>query len=345
MFSIRKEKNRPSQHGLTDHRPDNAFHPRMETLEGRVLPSVTLLSFNLPAFVVIREPSFNFAINIHIDFAPSAYGFSGAPASPSAALGDTSSLAARLGNGGQSAATQTVDNATSSATSQQSSALASVARGNAVPTAALSELAFLSSLTNEPLVTPARPVVVKPTLPEQISLSNGSTASADQLPAVNNVALPATNNTLTLETRLAKPQPAVQAIVNRMEFMGSAVTVADKVVQDENTAKPSAPQLQPVNPPPPDMDDMEPIDAFAGQSLRQTALVANDASMPEGMDLGALWDQVSEEPPILTPELATEVAALAVFAGGIGLPGEVAAQRGAKSQGVVIGAKKSTSQP
>jgi hypothetical protein len=340
MFSIRKEKNRPSQHGPADHRPDNAFHPRMETLEGRVLPSVTLLSFNLPTVIVIREPSFNFAINIHIDFAPSGYGFAGAPTSPSAALGDTSSLAARLGSGAQSAPIQTVDNATSSATSQQSSALSAIARGNAVPTAALSELAFLSLLTDVPSATPARPVVVKPSPPEQISLSNGSTASADQPPAGNNVALPAINNTLTLETRLAKPQPAVQAIVNRMEFMGSAVTVTDKVVQDENPAETSTSQPRPVNPPPPDMDDMERIDAFAGQSLRQTAL-ADDASLPDGMDLGALWDQVSEEPPILTPELATEVAALAVCAGGIGLPGEVAAQRGAKSTGTVIVAKKS----
>ena len=105
---------------------------------------------------------------------------------------------------------------------------------------------------------------------------------------LNTVVLPTPINTLTPDLRDTKPQPAVQAISNRMEFIGSAVTVTDYYVPDENPGEPSTPCPRPANPPPSDMEDTAPLAAVAGLTLVQTAQT-EDASLPEAMDLELLF--------------------------------------------------------
>ena len=106
----------------------------------------------------------------------------------------------------------------------------------------------------------------------------------------------------------------MQAIVNRMEFIGGSV-LSSEYATTEPAEEPlfPAPAPQPVMPPPVDLRELAPTaDAVE-------AALANDAWLIEKTDLGMVCSQESDSQALLTPELVNEVAALAVGLAGLSL--------------------------
>jgi hypothetical protein len=339
MFSLRKAKNRERASLAKSppaYRRGNGFHPRFESLEDRALPSITLLSLNVPVVAVIGDAPVSFSFVVRFEFITPSFLDSGGAA---ASMGrDTSSPAARLASVNQPAVNQaavqaaptqsTALNAPQASVSQSTSAAAGSSRATAAAAASnpIGEIASLFAFTSSPSSSPARPVVVKPTAPEgQSAPLSILIAAADQPAPVSVVAPGLLPAPVTPESRLVQPQLPVQAIGNRMEFIGSAAGVVDTTAEGD---KPSAPAVQqPADPSPMDSDEVDALGGMLGLPLSEAVLTDNSWS-PDAMDLGTLCGQTGEERVMITPELATEVAVLAACVGGLPVGPRTPARRG-----------------
>ena len=311
-------------------RTHNAFHPRVETLEGRALPSVNHLSLNLPVVTVV-ETSFNVPFTIRIDFITVAS--SSAVSSPAVAPRDSGGVAARLAPAAVS---------TPNVVSVDASVANTPARGGGAPAVTATSVEPVSLISFTAATAPvARPVVIRPAAPETPTLLfGGFTNFADQPLLMNSTPLPRIPSLSVPDPRTTQPLVLpVQAITNRMEFIGGGTTLADNPVRDANPPELPAPLPPPVEPPPAEMGE----DAFGGMlgSPLEQAMLANDSWVPDAMILGTLAGQDASQ-ETLTPGLAAEVAALAVCLGNFrpGSPPEVAAQRGRRNGVIEILSKK-----
>jgi hypothetical protein len=332
MFSIglRKMKNRLPRRLLAgSRRGDSAFHPRVETLEGRTLPSVSHLSLNLPIVAMIGQTSFSISFTIRIDFTIAGLGSPGPSSAQGSNLRDAGSVSARPANSSQPA-----DVSAPNLLTIDPSAAVPLSRANTVPTGTGTggELVSLISFTN--VSAPSRPVVIKPSLAETPSVFSGGFMGLADQPLLTNTVLPRIVNPSTLDPRTIQPLALpVQAISNRMEFIGGGYTVTDNPVQNDNPGEPAVPLSRPVDPPPPDMEELGPLGGTSGAPLDQAGLT-NDAWLPDAMVMGTLAGQDGEGQEVLSPGLAAEAAALAVCLGNFRIgPPEVAAQRGSKRNG------------
>src|SRR5262249_11846268 len=137
----------------------------------------------------------------------------------------------------------------------------------------------------------ARSVAIRPASPETPALLfTGFTGFAEQPLLVNSTPLPKAPSFIVLDPRTTQPIVLpVQAITNRMEFIGGGTTLGDIPVRDENPPEPPAPLPRPVEPPAPEMEE-EAIGGMLRAPLEQ-AMLANDSWVPDAMVLGTLAGQ------------------------------------------------------
>jgi hypothetical protein len=313
----------------TGRQGDYAFHPRLEALEGRALPSVSHLSLTLSVFGTINNSPFTFVETIRIDFTANPT-FVNSPAPQAASPPETSSAGAGIGSVAQTPVV------TSNVLGADNSGAASLRSGLPTAVSTGSDAVPLIAFTN--VATAARPVTVisKPSLPETpILFSTGFMGQVDQPVLINVTLLPKAPTFATVDPRAASPIVLpVQAITNRIEFMGGSGAVAD-TAPEAASAPETAPAPRPVDPPPPSTEELAPLGGMLGLPLEQ-AVLTSETWLPDAMVLGTLAGQEGEAEPVLSPALASEAAALALYLGNlrIGSPAEIAAQRG-KRRGVM----------
>jgi hypothetical protein len=327
MFSLGKSASKsPSFYRKgrrSGQRAEQKYRPRLERLEGRALPSVTRLAIDIPVVETVGNLSVNFSLVVRIDFIN--YSMFGGSSGGGAGFHNTGSVIAR-----PAATSQTPAAAVTSSVNQAATVAPDALQVAAVPTAtsAASLASFTSaSSTNTAAATAAsanvasRPLIARPSLPE-LRFSQATTVSVATDPSLLlTPALPQDfNRILAPELKLLTPiSPPVQAIVNRMEFIGGSVSSSDYATTEAADAPLfPAPPPQPVMPPPVDLRELAPTaDAVE-------AALANDAWLIEKTDLGMVCSQESDSQALLTPELVSEVAALAVGIAGfsVGSPAD-----------------------
>jgi hypothetical protein len=314
MFSLRRFVSkcpRVYRRGRSAQRVEQKYRPRLEHLEGRALPSVTRLAIDIPVVETFGNLSINFSLVLHIDF--TSYSLFGGSAGLAGYSYNAGGVIAR-----PAAATQTSPTLVSNPVNQTAPVAPDALRVAAVQTdnSAASLASFTSAPTTgaaaitAPSANPAnRPIIGRPSLPE-LRFSQAAIVSVATDPSLLlTPALPQDfNRILAPELKPLTPaNPPVQAIVNRMEFIGgSSSTVDDAVAEPDAAPIFPAPAPQPVAPPPVNLGELAPT------ATAVEAALANDAWLIERTDMGMISSQESDSQALLTPELVSEVAALAI---------------------------------
>jgi len=321
-----------------DHRVDFESHPWFETLEGRALPSVShlplitpVLNVNTPEIIVVVESYSNFPFAHRIEFVSPLVIVQSSPSPQSAIQQDISVTTPALST------TQTPVSGINNGLTPEANA-SSVPAPVPEETANVGAFASLSSFTST--ASSARPVVAKPSVPDNQPTQQTRLILLADSPSIIETVSPAllgNNNLLPLEFKLGQiPTPPVQAITNRLEFIGGGLSVPDNALPNANDNEPEPerpPQAQPVAPAP-DLPELLPLGGMLTHPLSQNEL-ANEPWISEAMVIGTLVGQEGAGETVLTPELVGEMATLAACLGGFAKvnPPEVAAQRGSKNLG------------
>jgi hypothetical protein len=334
-------------------RSDRPFHPRVENLEGRALPSVSVFTFYGPLVGVITETSFKAPLAIEIEVitielnvpslaapsaVPSVTVISSEPVvvTPTSVSAPQSSVhpATTL----NTPVTSTVPAVLTAPASTISTDAGASLRGSTTGTGSEPVSLGFTGVT-----TPGRPVIFRPTSPDTTPVS-GFIGLSDQVVPVNPVLFSRVPTVLTPDPRVQPTGPIVlpaQPLSNRMEFIGGGTTIADNPLQDQVEAPEAVlPLPRPAEPPADDMGEMAPLGGMLDLPLEEAAL-SRESILPEAMVLGTLAGQESESQDILSPGLVAELA-LAVCLGNfrIGSPAEVAAHRGSKEREMEIASRK-----
>jgi hypothetical protein len=321
-----------------DRRVDFEFHPRFETLEGRSLPSVShlplitpVLNGNTQEIIVVVETTSNYPFAHRVDFVYPLVIVQSSPSARSAIQQEISVPSPTL------TTTQTPVSPINNGLTQEANANASSLPASVPEEAAnTGAIASLSSFTNAP--SSPRPVVAKPSLPDNQPTQPTRLILLTESPTFIETFAPVlfgNSKLLPPEIRVGQttPQP-VQAITNRLEFIGGGLSVPENALPTENDPEAGMPPQAPPAAPPPDLPELLPLGGMLTHPLSQNELV-NEPWISDAMVLGTLVGQEGEGQTVLTPELVGEMATLAAGLGGFAKvnPPEVAARRGSKILG------------
>jgi hypothetical protein len=302
----------------------NRFRPRLEALEGRVLPSTIQISLSLPVFGPVAPAALRIddgssqgtsglyagkidVVAVEVIFLPTQgpSGSSGASAIP----GASANPGANAIPGSQAQPT---------APSPVHAAVRDVnVNTNVATTAARDTVAAAVAMGSDPAITqPAATSVSPPPPSSPVFLSTSRPplslflGVADQ-PGLQTVVLPPANNPGILEPILGAPllpQPA-QAISNRIEFQGGSGGARQDRQDGEAAPINSRPTPRPEAPPPADsQEEMEAVSAVW------------EPLPPLGADLTE-YAGMDGQSGLLTAEVAADVAALAVSLAGLPVVG------------------------
>jgi hypothetical protein len=352
MFFTRKDKSkspRPSTQAAQGGRR-NGFQPRVETLEGRALPSVSHWTLTIPVASVYGDLGVTYTIRI--DFYSSNNIITSASYSLSETFRAPSFVSERLDSMPQNTVVTPVS-AASNAVTQETGTAASLRMApvpmpppTPAPTAASSELAAFAITSSTPATRP----VIRPTTPDLQPLLIGGLIDQLQLQPLTFSTPPVlpVSRLGTLDGRLLLPiiQP-VQAISNRIEFLGGTGNALNNTPPDENPPDATPPQPRPANPPAPaesaESEDIAVLGGMFNTPLSQ-APASQDAWVPDAMVLAALAGEEGAG-QTLPPELLTEVATLAASLGTFAMvsPPRIPARRGSErgEMEIVLEKKKS----
>lgn len=272
--------------------PVTKFHPQVEILEGRVLPSTTgtapmgvLVETSVASVVVVR---------IQVVSAPSIAPNAAIAASSPGGIAPAEAAASLRLN------TTTVESRTDQSAHAPDAFISSAAPTTpreAFPSAANP---FFFTLTPwAALGLGLRTNLIKPTLPDVVVSDYGQVVS-----------LPVVTSAGPLDQRINAPLPTVvRAIVNRMEFLGGGGG-ANLEFQPMATPSPAPlPQPRPVAPPREEAPALTPI-------LQKCATATGAADLAwDGPIAPDLVESEGEDQPIAPQDLVSEVAALMVSAG------------------------------
>jgi hypothetical protein len=334
MFFTRKDKtNRPRPSSWAADRYGarrNGFLPRVETLEGRALPSVSHLTLTIPVASLYGD--FSISYTIRIDFYNSGNTITGASYSLAETFRQPNIASPRMESVPQNTTVMPVSAAVQNTVSQDATATLRATPTPApvaAPTATSGELAAIAFASSASATRPT----IRPTTPEAPLTLFSSFGDQPQLQPfyLSAPVLPGINK-LATDSRLLQPilQP-VQAISNRMEFLGGSGTVVDNAAPDENLPDQAQPQPRPANPPAPESADVAALGGMLNMPLGQAGL-GKDAWVPDAMVLATLVGDEGAGQHVLSPELLTEVATLAASLGTFAMvsPPRIPARRGSE---------------